>query len=733
GPTIETWDETIDFRRLLTVVQRWAWLLALGLVIGAVAAFIFSRMQTPMYEATTNILVTRNSQQTVGDLTQSLSLTQLVETYVRMLSMDEFLGIVSERVNYEVIAENVSVSALANTQIIVLHVQDMDPARASLIADTMVLVLIERNEALQAGRYAEAEQSLDVQITEIEGQIAEVQEKLDQAKDNALVEQVAEAQTNIDATVEVINVTQAELARLEDMTWESAHFQLDEARTALAAAQGLLDRQIAERSQVETSLATDPLAQTDPIHAATLQARITELNTRIDETQRNIEQLQQEIEFLLPLETQAGFDKALVEKENLLKTQQALLTSYQNIYTNLLSTEEVKRTTNEIDNLEKNLALYQEVYLNLLSSREQVKTERLQNTPTVEQVSPASTGADPVKPRILINTLLGGLAGLILAVVLVVVRESADDTIKSREEVEKLLGTQVIGYVVEIADEQDDGGIYVARAPRSPVAEAFRSLRTNLEYSASEQPIRSILVTSSAPSEGKSTVAANLAAILSHAGKSVLLIDADLRRPRIHRYAGITSRTGLSDLLDPEQDEAASDHVRKLKIKNRPELYVLPSGAAADNPADMLGSSRMRKLLQELINCYDYVVIDAPPMVVADPQVLAGMVDAVLLVMIPGKTRTDAIHIVKEQMKRTGARLLGVVFNRLKHSQRAGYGGNAYYYPYYYSSNYYDSEDGKDSHTRRKKKRTSHRVARPEKSNTTEASAADGTDAENPT
>src|SRR5512146_3282205 len=113
----ETWNETIDFRRLFAVLQRWIWLLVAGLVIGAVSAYIFSRAQTPVYEATTNILVTRNSQQTVGDLTQSLNLTQLVETYVRMLSMDEFLGIVSQRVNYAVKAENVDVSALTNTQI----------------------------------------------------------------------------------------------------------------------------------------------------------------------------------------------------------------------------------------------------------------------------------------------------------------------------------------------------------------------------------------------------------------------------------------------------------------------------------------------------------------------------------------------------------------------------------------------------------------------------------------
>ena len=145
-------NESIDLAQLFAMVQRWAWLFLVGILLGAAGAYFYSRTQTPVYEATTNILVTRNSQQTVGDLTQSMNLTQLVETYVRMLSMDEFLGIVSQRVNYPVQAENVDVSALTNTQIIELRVQDIDPARAAQIADTMVAVLVEQNESLQASR-----------------------------------------------------------------------------------------------------------------------------------------------------------------------------------------------------------------------------------------------------------------------------------------------------------------------------------------------------------------------------------------------------------------------------------------------------------------------------------------------------------------------------------------------------------------------------------------------------
>jgi len=384
-----------------------------------------------------------------------------------------------------------------------------------------------------------------------------------------------------------------------------------------------------------------------------------------------------------------------------------LLASYQNIYTNLLSTEEVKRTTNEIDNLEKNLALYQQIYLNLLTSRENVKTQKMQNTPTVEQVSPASAGKDPVIPRTLLNTLLGGLAGLILAGSFVMLRESTDDTLKSKEDVEKLLGTKVIGYIINISGESKAEGIYVARVPRSPVAEAFRSLRANLEFSGKEKPIKSILVTSSGPGEGKTTIAANLAASLAHSGKKVVLVDADLRRPRIHRYAGISNDSGLSELVNAGPGENDSAYIQTLE--NTPGLGILPSGGLPPNPTELLGSEKMDRVMRLLADSYDYIVIDAPPMVVADPQVLSGMVDGVLLVVVPGKTRTDVMRSIKEQMQHSGARLLGVVFNRLKHRRRSGYGGYSYYYyPYYNSSDYYYPK-GADGGGRKSKKRSAER------------------------
>ena len=685
-------EDTIDFKRLFNTLQRWAWLLVLVTLLGAAAAYFYSRQQTPVYEATTNILVTRNSQQTVGDISQSLNLSQLVETYVRMLSLDEFLGIVSERLDYKVDTENVNVSALTNTQVIQLKVEDVDPARAALIADTMVIVLGEQNESLQAGRYSEAESSLDIQIQDLETRIADVQAKLDEAKTDALVQQTTEAQANIDATVSAIKSVTLELQRLADMTWYSARFFLHDKQTLLPQQQALYDQQLAQRSDLQLKLTSDPQALADPKVAAAIQAQIADLDEQIEKTRLSIEDTQKEIEFLTPLDNEQGFNAVIVEKENFLKTQQSLLTSYQNVYTNLLSTEEIKRSTNEIDNLKQNLELYQNRYLDLLNSRENVKNQKLQNIPTIEQVSPAFSSEQPVRPRTTLNTLLGGVAGLVLALSIVLLRDMTDEAVKSREEVEDLLGTKVVGYIIDNDNETDGEGIFVGRAPRSPVAEAFRALRTNLEFTAKENPIKSIIVTSGGPGEGKTTIASNLAAILSHSGKKVILIDADLRRPRVHTYTGVSNIAGLSDLLIADNFDLVDEYVQILE--KTPDLRILPSGGLPANPTDLLGSEKMKDLLQTLSDSYDYIVIDAPPMLVSDPQVLLGLVDGVLLVVVPGKTRKDVLRAVNDQVRHTGVRLLGIVFNRLKHGKRGGYGNySGYSYPHYYSSDYYSSAD----------------------------------------
>jgi len=192
-------------------------------------------------------------------------------------------------------------------------------------------------------------------------------------------------------------------------------------------------------------------------------------------------------------------------------------------------------------------------------------------------------------------------------------------------------------------------------------------------------------VTSPGPSEGKTTVAANLAAIYSQAKRRVALVDADMRRPHVHRFFGMPNRDGLSTLF---RNQASVQDVSHNKVE-LPHLLIITSGSLPPNPAELLGSDRMVNILNELQANTEMVVIDTPPSLVADAQVLAAKVDAVLIVVQPGVTNAEAARSSMESYRRAGARVVGVVLNRIPRNRSYYYGGYKYYSPYSESKGYY--------------------------------------------
>jgi capsular exopolysaccharide synthesis family protein len=286
------------------------------------------------------------------------------------------------------------------------------------------------------------------------------------------------------------------------------------------------------------------------------------------------------------------------------------------------------------------------------------------------------------------NVALAAAVGLMLAAGIVFLVEYLDDTLKTPEDVERSLGIPVLGFVAEMQyKDKSAEEVYVSRQPRSPVSEAFRSLRTNLEFASVQKPIQTFLVTSPGPSEGKTTVAVNLAAIFALSGKRVALIDADMRRPCVHRLLGLPNRDGLSSLF---RSQESTQHVSRTKL-DIPHLSVITSGSLPPNPAELLGSDRMGQILDELRHLVDVIVIDTPPSLVADAQILSGKVDGVLLVIQPGTTHAEAARASLELFKRAGARVIGTVLNRIPRNRDYYYGGYKYYSPYNNSKGYYTS------------------------------------------
>ena len=229
---------------------------------------------------------------------------------------------------------------------------------------------------------------------------------------------------------------------------------------------------------------------------------------------------------------------------------------------------------------------------------------------------------------------------------------------------------------------------------KNPATEAYRVIRTSIQFAQAGKELKTLAFTSCTPNEGKSMTIANLAVVLTQAGKSVLLLDCDMRNPTVHKNFGLSNKLGLSSCIS--MDTPLSAAVQATKVDN---LYALTGGVIPPNPSELLGSERMRELLNTLLDffrlareIYDYVLIDLPPVLpVTDALILGAMVDGVVMVLDSGKVKVDLARDVKNQLQHAGANILGVVLNKVR-SEHHGYG---YGYYYYYGSKEASNGEGK--------------------------------------
>ncbi len=320
----------------------------------------------------------------------------------------------------------------------------------------------------------------------------------------------------------------------------------------------------------------------------------------------------------------------------------------------------------------------------LQSSLQQLRIERLRTTNALMVLDPARVPEASISPRVGFNVFVGAFFGLLAAIGFVAVREFLDDTVTSADDVTRLTGAALLSSIASfqaphtgLIGRHTKPHLLTFLSSRSPIAEAYRVLRTNLEFTGSGGPHRAVLVTSALPGEGKSTTAANLAITLAQSGRRVILVDADLRNPSQHKLFDLPNTAGLSTmfLMDAPSPPA---FLRPTAIDS---LSVLSSGPLPPNPAELLGSAKMDAIMALLRAEADTVILDSPPLLtVTDPAVIARVADGVILVAAAGRTRTGALTRAAEVLSRAHATLWGVVLNKVKANRGEGHYYNAEYY-----------------------------------------------------
>jgi tyrosine-protein kinase Etk/Wzc len=352
--------------------------------------------------------------------------------------------------------------------------------------------------------------------------------------------------------------------------------------------------------------------------------------------------------------------------------------------------------------LERSSKVNENIFLMLKEKYEEAKIQEAGQIGMLRIVDPAYPATDPIKPKKKLNLLGGAFLGIFLGWGLALLKERLDTSLKTMEELEQLGHTVLANIPVirgqnggrhraskHLTEEQQAKQIASSLVthfePKSSVSEAYRTFRTNIQFAQLDKPVRTLLVTSAGPSEGKSTTISNLAITLAQQEIKTVLIDADLRKPVLHSVFGLNRDKGLTHYL---MGKASLEQV--IQPTGIESLNLISCGALPPNPAELLGSQKLKSLLERLKSDYEMVLFDSPPvMAVTDAVVLSTFLDGVVLVVSSGQTHRDSLRYSTISLKNVGANLLGVVLNKIKRESLYG----SYHYYHYYHYRAYESKE----------------------------------------
>lgn len=291
----------------------------------------------------------------------------------------------------------------------------------------------------------------------------------------------------------------------------------------------------------------------------------------------------------------------------------------------------------------------------------------------VQLIDEAVLPTNPVSPKPIYNMAIACFLGIMFSIALVFLLEYLDNTIKTKQDVEKVIGLSVIGLITLIDIKDNDNMTKkgsMLKILKSQISEQFRTLKTNIRFASLGDEIKSIVFTSSLSGEGRSTVIANLAVAMAITGKRVVIMDCDFRKPTIHKQFSVSNSMGLTNIL--LQDRKIEESIITTDV---PNLYILTSGPILSNPSELLESKNMKDILNEVTRNFDIVLIDTPPILpIADAQIMSALSQGTIIVSSYGKTEKNELVNAKENIEKVGGKILGVVINKIPQKYNNNYG-----------------------------------------------------------
>lgn len=727
-------SDTVDLHAYWRVVVRRRWLIVPFFVAVVLVTMLITLRQTKYYEAVATIVIDLQAPRVLEkDSVQDVVETgaggywyskEYFETQYRVIvsravgkraveklqlgQSDKFLGLdpTSDETQREakraqmdpvaVVFEGLRVDPVKESRIARIRYEHPDPQIAALVANGVAEAYIAESLAVKNNTTATATDWLEKQLVELETKLDQSGKALFEFKKAHDIvaaswedrqSMVSQRLTATNDALTKARVRRAELlARNEAIVAAGAAFDKGEVQalddlTGRRSQSTVAASGARENVQALQPVASSPLIQALKIRYLDTRAECSDLRVKYLTDHPKLESCESKLGLVqkeLRDEIKLAVAAARREYEDFVKTEANLQRLLDQTKSDAFGLNQYERDYLELKrSYDNNQRLYEMVLKRL---KDTGVTGMLQVS-NVRVLDAARPNYRPVRPNVLRNLLLAVLAGLVGGVALAFLAEYLDRTITGQDQVEEKLGLTFLGIVPSISRDKDGApqDLFVQAQPKSAAAECLRSVRTNLLFMSPEKPLRTLLVTSAGPQEGKTTTATSLAITMANSGGRVLLVDADMRRPRIHRIFGAPNQQGLSSLILNEGTLHGT--VRASGIEN---LWILPCGPIPPNPAELIHTTAFKRLLEEMSSSFDRVIIDSPPVgVVADSVVMSTHVDGTLMVLKAGKTdRLMAAQAVR-QLRDVKALLLGAVLNDLDLDDQK-YGKYSYYYQYGY-------------------------------------------------